>query len=369
MHRGVREFTAWIEENREDPRVDLNPPATTAEFSALEQQLGGPLPADLRFVLTRFNGGRLPSGHMLPAGIEPDTIGAAIRQYAEEAKHDFLDNQILLPFLRTNEESLLAFDRSGGPVSDTWPIIDYFGDSGEEPVVYRTFDGWCRHSVANWRAEPPDAEFTLDMYLARGSRHVDAEPDVASGHATVAHALKRAGRPAAALAAYLAAGRCVPTLPWCDWNALMLAVLVEDHAAAFEATSRLASRGPADLWRRRDTTPAKVAEAAAQVLPRDERDHTEWNRLFDMLAEQAGEEREVIEAIRRAMLDPAVPVPLPRASERVLTTDSPEEQWAELQAGYENGQIRDAHLVLDPHIVRLRRLRPVTTLLRIRREF
>ena len=350
MHRGVREFTAWIEENRDDPRVDLNPPATSAEFSALEQQLGGPLPADLRFVLTRFNGGRLPSGQMLPAGIEPDTIGAAIRQYAEEAARDFLDNEILLPFLRTNEESLLAFDRSGGPVSDTWPIIDYFGDSGEEPLVYRTFDGWCRHSVSNWRSEPPDAEFTLDMYLARGARHVDAEPDVASGHATVAHALKRAGRPGAALAAYLAAGRCVPTLPWCDWNALLLAVLVEDHAAAFEATSRLASRGPADLWRRRDTTPAKVAEAAAQILPRDE--------------------REVIETIRRAMLDPAIPYPPPRPRESPLDTDAEEgEQWSSLQAGYEEGRIRDEDLLLDPEIVKLRRVRPVTTLLRIRREF
>ena len=34
----------------------------------LVEQLGVPLPADLRFVLQRFNGGELPSGDLLPAG-------------------------------------------------------------------------------------------------------------------------------------------------------------------------------------------------------------------------------------------------------------------------------------------------------------
>ena len=43
------------------------------------------------------------------------------------------------------------------------------------------------------------AQFTLESYLRSGQRHVEIEPDVAVAHATVAHALRRAGKPELAL--------------------------------------------------------------------------------------------------------------------------------------------------------------------------
>ena len=286
MHRGVRELMRWIEANPGRSDLSLHPPATATELAGLEQQLGGPLPADLRFLLTRFNGGSFPTGKLLPAGIEPGTIGAMVRQHAEKVSADFLDPELLLPFFRTEEESLLCFDRSGGPVADTWPIVDYDEESGEERLVYRTFDRFCRNLVADWTSPDFDKEFTLDTYLRKGQRQASIEPDVASAHATVAHASKRAGLAELALQSYLSAARCIPALEWCDWEALKIAAILDDEGAAFEAASRLCARGPRARWKKRETSPGRVAEVMGPVAARVE-DNGNWIRLFEQLSSQA----------------------------------------------------------------------------------
>ncbi|HJL26267.1 MAG TPA: SMI1/KNR4 family protein [Polyangiaceae bacterium LLY-WYZ-15_(1-7)] len=371
MHRGVREFIRWVEAHRDDAEIQLNPPATTSDIAALEQMLGGPIPADLRFVLTRFNGGVLPAGELLPAGIEPGTIGHTVREYAEAVGGDFLDTELLLPFHKTPEGSLLAFDRSAGPVSDTWPVVDYYQDLDEHRLMYRTFDGWCRVCVAEWTSDDFGADFTLETYLRSGQRHAEVEPDVATAHATVAHALKRSGRPADSLAAYLQAARCVPPLPWCDWEALKIAAILDDEASAREAATRLASYAPAAHWAQRETSPGRVAEVLGPIVRRSG-DPKPLLRLLEQLKAQADEEEgPVVEAILEALhagkdLPPVRPLREQSVVPHVPDVDA---WWEASQAAYAEGRLRDDDLLLDPDMVRLGRLRPFAELLHIRRGF
>jgi len=368
VHRGVRDFVEWVEAHREGAEVDLNPPASTAEVAALEQMLGGPLPIDLKLVLTRFNGGTLPAGQMLPAGLEPATIGATVREYAEAVGVDFLDPELLLPFHRTLEGSLLAFDRSAGPVSDTWPVVDYFEDLDEHRLMFRTFDGWCRYCVAEWSSDDFGAEFSLDTYLRSGQRHVAVEPDVATAHATVAHALKRAGRPQEALEAYLAAARGVPPLHWCDWEALKLACVLGLDEHAYEAAGRLASRAPPERWQQRETSPGRVAEALGILAPHGGR----WIRMLEQLADQVdAEEAPIVEGVRKALGEgvPAPPTRSPREEPVVTPLDDLDAWWTAARDAYLQGYLRDDDILLEPTLRPLQRLRPLKELLYIRRDF
>lgn len=372
MHRGVQEFIRWIDSHRDFPGVQLNRPATSAELDALERQLGVPLPADLRLVLSRFNGGILPNGAMLSAGIGPGTIEAAVRAFAEAVEADFLDPELLLPFFRTSEGSLLCFDRSAAPLSDTWPIVDYFEDTGDTRLVHRTFDGWCRTCVATFQAPDFLDAFSLDKYLAQGKRHVAIEPDVATAHATVAHALKRAGLPEDALRSYLAAARCVPPLAWCDWEALKLAALLERDAEALEAASRLCSPAPTSRWADRETTPAAVADVVGHCAIRSD-DRAPWVRLLDLLVGQArdDEEKRHVHAVRKAVVTgEALPPTLPPRDEPVLAVDDDLDRWwRAARRAYLEGRLRDDDMLLDPTLRPLRQHRDFRQLLRIRREF
>ncbi|MFW6086266.1 MAG: SMI1/KNR4 family protein [Myxococcota bacterium] len=370
MHRGVREFVRWLEDNRGQPDVNLSKPATSRELDGMEQQLGGPLPTDLRHILTRFNGGALPSGTLLPAGLGPGTIEAEVRRFAEEVGADFLDPELFLPFHRTLEGSLLCFDRSAGPVSDTWPIVDYDEDTGDIRVVHRTFDGWCAYCVAQWSAPDFREDFNLDKYLRTGARHVAVEPDVASAHATVAHAFKRAGNPELALDSYLQAARCVPSLPWCDWEALKLAVLLDKMPEALEAAGRLCGRAPGERWALRETTPGAVADLAGRMAVSG-RDDSPWVRLLDQLIEQAeGEEREHAVEVRRCVVvgEPLPAVKQPRQSLAPAASD-PEQWWRALEQAYHAGHLREDDLLFDPQLQRVAEYRPLADLLRIRRDF
>ena len=372
MHRGVREFVAWIGAHADRPDVALNPPASRADIAALEQMLGGPLPADLRFVLTRFNGGTLPAGQMLPAGIEPGTIGHTVREYAEAVGMDFLDPELLLPFHRTLEGSLLAFDRAAGPVSDTWPIVDYYEDLDEHRLMYRTFDGWCRVCVAEWTSEDFGQEFSLETYLRAGMRHASIETDVATAHATVAHALKRAGRPLDALHAYVRAARCVPPLHWCDWEALKLAVLLRRPTEALESLSRLSSRAPSDRWGQRETTPGKVAEVVGPLIAGLQTDPASWLRLLEALEEQADEDERLVVAAISVAIDrnESLPELRPRETELAVAPQADlESWWNECQSAYYEGRLRDEDLLLDPRLTSLRAQRDLGQLLQIRRDF
>ena len=352
--------------------MQLNAPASTADLNALERQLGAPLPADLRLVLSRFNGGTLPNGQLLTAGIGPGTIEAAVRAFAGAVEADFLDPELLLPFFRTHEDSLLCFDRSAAPISDTWPIVDYYDDTGDTRLVYRTFDGWCRHCILDWNAPDFLDEFTLDKYLNQGLRHVEIEPDVATAHATVAHALTRAGRPEEALASYLRAARCVPPLAWCDWEALKIAALLEDEARSLEAAGRLCSRAPSEKWEERETTPATVADVLGWCAIRSE-DRSPWVRFLDQLHEQAwdDEERDHVHAVRKAVTTgDALPETIPPRDEPVLPAqDDVEAWWTEARQSYHQGLLRDEDLLLDPILRPLRQQKDVKELLHIRRDF
>ncbi len=351
--------------------MKVNPPATSAELAMLERELGGPLPTDLRIVLTRFNGGQTPSGALIPVGIEPGTIGAGVRSYAQRVGRDFLDPELLLPFHRTLEGSLLAFDRSAGPVSDTWPIVDYDEETGEHRLVHRTFDGFCRACVAEWTSPDFEADFDLDTYLRRGKRHAALEPDVASAHATVAHALKRAGKPEEALASYLEAARCVPPLPWCDWEALKLAAILDRPAEALEAGTRLSTLAPEAAWAKRETTPARVAEVLGP-LAASARDKTAWLRLLGLLAlaaetdlEQGGVVRAILGAVERGSSLPPV---RPWRDESIVPSGLDADALFErAAAAYAEGLLRDEDILFD------RALEPLgdakRKLVRIRREF
>jgi hypothetical protein len=369
MHSGVQRLVRWVEAQRD--QLELNAPATSAELSELEQALAMPLPEDLRQVLTRFNGGTLPSGQLLLAGTGPGTIEAAMRQLAGANDVDFLDPEILLPFCRTLEGSLLCFDRSAGPVADTWPIVDYYEDTGETRLVYRTFDGWCRTCVSEWEAPDFEEEFSLEKYLRQGERHAALEPDVPTAHATVAHAYRRAGEPDRALASYVRASRCVPPLPWCDWEALKLAVLLGRNKEAIEAAIRLSSRAPQTRWAERETTPGRVADVVGQ-LAAQVHDAGPLTRILDQLEEQAGDEdeRAHVHSVRKAVAHggPLPPSGSPRPTV-VPPRDDHDAWWQELRRAYSEGVLRDDDLLLDASLAPLRAKYDFGEILRIRREF
>lgn len=293
-----------------------------------------------------------------------------MRHLAGELEQDPEEPEVL-PFFQTADGGWLAFDRTGGPVPDTWPVVDYHPDTGELRLVFRTFDGWCRFSVAELSDPKLGEPFTLDTYLEQGLRHARIEPDVATAHATVAHALRRSGRPEDAMESYLEAARCVPPQPWCDWEALKLATLLGDEKRALEAATRLCGRAPDERWHERETTPGKVADVIGRLASRSAEQDT-WLRLFDQLAEQTMDaaDRKQIQAVRKAVFssDPLPAARPARVSEPPGHADV-ERWWQELQQGYREGRIRDEDLLLDPTLDPLRRHKNLSEALRIRRDF
>jgi hypothetical protein len=343
------------------------------DLALVEERIASPLPADLRLVLSRHNGGALPSGQLLRAGDSgPESMLAVADELAERLEKPVRDPELLFPFYRSDDGGILAFDRSAGPVSDTWPIIDYYLESGEQRLVHRTFDGFCRLRVAEWTSPDFGAEFTLPSYLRSGERHVAIEPDVSIAHATVAHALRRAGKPEEALEAYLRAARCVPAQPWCDWEALKLAALIGDGRAAWESAVRISSRAPKPRWRQRETSPVMVADvlsvAASCLASRRE----QLLRICDQLAAQADSDRERqhIAAVRHALhTGIAAPTPLlARISAVPVATDLA--AWVlAVKEAYRKGKVRDEDLLLDPSYAPLRAQFALTDVLRTPRAF
>lgn len=371
MHQGVRSLVYWIDKHRDGDGIRLRPPATAADISGLEQQLGMPIPVDLKIVLTRFNGGQLPSGELLPAGTGPGTIDGELRALAKRLDRDLLDPDLLLPFMRGDDGTLLAFDRAAGPLPDTWPIVDFFADTGDTRLVYRTFDSFCRVMVAKWESPDFQTEFNVDRYLREGKLHAQVEPDVASAHATVAHAERRLGHPEDALASYMRASRCLPALPWVDWEALKLAALLGRADDAMEAARRLCARAPATRWRQRETTPRYVADVIGRVGARDKAPDA-WLALLDQLAEQArGEDRAHILKVRAAIVakGPLPTTTAPPGSGAVPVADSPAKWWENAKLAFLQGAFRDEHMLLDPSVRALGEPEKFVDLLRLRRDF
>jgi hypothetical protein len=373
MHRGVQEFIAWIEQHPERGGLVHASPATAFELAAVEERIASPLPADLRFVLLRHNGGELPSGQLLSAGDdEPNSMLIVAHELAKRMSKSLRDLELLLPFYRSDDGGILAFDRSAGPVSDTWPIIDYYLESGEQRLVHRTFDGFCRLRVAEWSSTDFGGEFSLESYLSSGKRHTTIEPDVSIAHATVAHALRRAGQPDAALLAYLLAARCIPAQPWCDWEALKLAALLGDGRAAWESSVRLAARAPKTRWRQRETTPALVADVLAVISPRLPARAERVLRLYDQLHAQAEGERERthIAEIRYSLMNrSAAPPPLGARIPSVVPHADTTAWLAALCEGYRRGKLRDEDLLFAPSYASLRAKYALAQVLRVSRAF
>lgn len=362
-----------MEENSQQEGVVLQPPATAAELHAVEDRILSPLPADLAMVLRRCNGARLPTGQLLGAAdaTEADSIQRTLRDLAAAMERSEHDPEVLLPFFRNDDGGILAFDRSAGPLADTWPIVDYYPDNGELRLVYRTFDGFCRVCVANWTAEDFADTFSLEKYLMEGKRHAQIEPDVSVAHATVAHALRRAGRPEHALQRYLTAARCVPSLAWCDWEALKIAALLRDAPAVLEAASRLAARAPAARWALRETSPQQVADVLRHVVgllePRER-----VLRLLDQLAAQAFDKAacDHIVALRRAVFaGQPLPPPMPIRPCAVPPRSDPSDWMLRLRGAYEVGAVRDDDLLLEPAYAPLRKRPDFADILRIPRHF
>jgi hypothetical protein len=369
VHQGLRELLSWVNSHRDERTVRLLPPAKSGELTELEQELGQSLPSDLRHVLGYFNGGKLPIAELLPGGVGPGTIGGATKSYAAHIGRDFLDPELLLPFAKTDEESLLAFDRSAGPVADTWPIVDYHPETGFHRLVYRTFDGFCRHAVAEWSSPDFGQPFTLDVYLRKGQRHIDAEPDVAAAHAALAHAERRAGLVERAIVSYLTAGRCTPPESWCDFEALKLAVLISDLSSAIEAGTRLVQPSPPERWKQRETTPGRVAEALG-ILARRANAASIVLRLLERLESSAGDELPIVKAVAASVAkgEPVVTRPV---SETPVVAPSPDRNvYAQrLTDSYVGGQLRDEHMLFDPGLAPLRDAGWFGQLIHVRRDF
>lgn len=376
MHRGVRELVRWLEDHKADPGVTLQPPARMVDVQALEQDLGSPLPDDLRLVLGRFNGAALPGGAvLLTAAPGPgSTIEAVLKELAAQRAVSFLDPDLLLPFGKTEHGSVLAFDRSAAPVADTWPIVDFDLETGETNITHRTFDGWCRLSVGEWSADDRESPFSLDKYLRSGGRHADIEPDISIAHVTVGHALRRAGEPERALASYVKGGRCVPPIAWADWEALKLAAVLEDWRSVLEVGGRLCKRARPDTWERRGTTPSRVAFVLARAMRKSaHEDRVPWTRMLEHLSHQAqgDDDATALFAILDAATDDAVAIPLPsppQTSEVALDSDV-DIAFARVREAYAAGQLRDDDLALDPRYDAIASSYPLADVLRIRREF
>jgi len=371
MHRGVQALLAWLAEHGRPQGVRLAGPADARELAEVQERLATPLPTDLTILLGRHNGGTVPSGVLLHAGgIGPDSILGTQRDLAMRLERPVDDPELPLPYFRSSEGAVLAFDRSAAPVADTWPVVDCPPDGHELRLVHRTFDGWCRVCLREWNASDFGAEFTLERYLAGGRRHVEVEPDVAVAHATVAHALRRSGDPERALQSYLVAARCVPPLPWCDWEALKLAVLLRKPKAALAAGRRLCVRATRTGWRARGASPRQVADVLALLVT--EVDPPEpIVRLLDQLTVQAKpEDARAITALRRAVYcGEALPAATPVRPTAVQPDPDASAFWAHTEAAYREGRVRDEDLLLDPAYRTLDRHRPMSDLLHIRRDF
>jgi hypothetical protein len=373
MHRGVYDFISWIERHPHLGGMTDAPPASSTDLALVEERIASPLPADLRFLLSCYNGGTLPSGQLLSAGEGgADSMLAVAESLSKRLAKPVRDPDLLFPFYRSDDGGVLAFDRSAGPLADTWPIIDFYLESGEQRLVHRTFDGFCRLRVAEWSSPDFGGEFTLSSYLRSGERHATIEPDVSIAHATVAHALRRAGRPEDALQAYLKAARCVPAQAWCDWEALKLAALLGDGRAAWESAVRLAARAPATRWRQRETSAALVADVLVVIAPRFETRRERVVRMCEQLRDQAESEREQqhIAAVRHA-LQAELPAPLPLTARSTGIADEGETsaRIAALSEAYRSGKIRDEELLLDPGYARLREQFVLADVLRVPRAF
>lgn len=371
MHRGVQAIISWIADNPGSQGM-LGDPATADQLAEVTGIIGSPLPSDLLVLLSRFNGGNLPSGTLLQAGGHgPHSLLGNLQALAERAGRPVGDPELPLPYFHGEDGSLLAFDRGAGPVADTWPIIDCPLGGDEIRLVHRTFDGWCRLALQQWIARDYGEGFSLARYLRVGKRHVAAEPDVAAAHATVAHALRRSGEPDQALASYLQAGRCLPQLPFCDWEALKVALLLRDVGAALEAGARVCARTSRSGWRARGTTPLRIADALGLLVASVEPPEP-LLRLLDLLIEQAEDPKQAaaITAIREAIFEgDGLPQPHPARPTAVPAVADFTAWWSALEVAYREGQLREEDLLLDPAYRPMRQYRDPAELLRIPREF
>jgi hypothetical protein len=352
--------------------VSLGAPAQAAEITAVEDAIRSPLPSDLKVLLGCHNGGVLPSGTFLKAAAGgeqsmPDELAKVAKGFGKPAN----DPELPLPFFLTMQGSVLAFDRGAGPVADTWPIVDCPPGWDEVRLVHRTFDGFCRLLLAEWTSLDFGAEFTLDSYLRAGQRHTEVEPDVAAAHATVGHAQKRSGRPELALRSYLLAGRCVPPLPFCDFEALKLALLLKQTKPAYDAARRLCARAPSPYWKQRGVTPLQVADLLGLMVA--EIDPPEpLLRLLDQLAEQAPDETQsaAISQIRKAVFSgDALPATHPVRATAVTPQPDMDGFWSALEGAYLKGAVREEDLLLDASYRPLQKHRPLADILRVRRDF
>ena len=113
MHRGVQALLSWIVENPDFPGLRLAGPAGPLELPEVEDRVLSPLPTDLRMLLSQHNGGALPTGTLLRAGGGgADSILGELERLAQLFGRTSDDPELPLPYFRSHERALLAFDRA-----------------------------------------------------------------------------------------------------------------------------------------------------------------------------------------------------------------------------------------------------------------
>lgn len=392
MHAGVAAFVRWVESRRNHPEAKVGAPASSADISGLIERLGTTLPQDLRVVMQRFNGARLPAGTLLATHDQGDAMSmeSELKRFVAAQGESRAAANVPLPFFKSSEGSVLCFDRGAAPVADTWPVIDFYEETGETRLVHRTFDGWCETVCLQWASADFEGDFTVASYLRQGKRHLEVEPDVSTSHATVAHAYRRAGEPEKALMCYLHAGACIPPLLWCDWEALKMSILLRKTEAAWEAAFRLTSPAPPHRWRERETDPARVADAIARAASLDTGTGLSIPPLRGSHGNGAPDLRhpwgELMDRLHQSVEDPDERAHVIRVHDRMLRGEPPgdivepepvpfvvpedlDAAWSETKSQYHAGHLRDEHMLFSPELEPLRSGRDLSELLRIRREF
>src|SRR4029077_6367440 len=123
----------WLARHRPHFLAGLRPGASAVLLAALEKQLGGPLPLELRLLLSWHNGqsedfaGKFEEDWQL---MSSDAIAAATKELATEAATTGWQ-KAWLPFLDNDAGDYLVLDASGSAV----PVREFWLGSKEHPIV------------------------------------------------------------------------------------------------------------------------------------------------------------------------------------------------------------------------------------------
>jgi hypothetical protein len=256
--------------------IRVMPPATEAELAGAAAALGRELPGPYAAFLRSFDGADLFHETVLVAGVGP---AAPVRLTLLPQPPDRPDE---LTFAVAAVGDRYAFDRLGR-------VVRYDAGSDERALAGSAFGPWLDATVAREQVlYGPDGEYAPDVFdpsgeevtplvaLRQAERALKQDPGAAGAAHARGVALRRLGRPAAAVAAFEEATALDPDNPW-PWFDLGRVALDdgqrEKAAAAFQRAAALIS-GPEAArllaWAARAAAAApEAATLRAAALARD----------------------------------------------------------------------------------------------------